>query len=99
MNITRSAAIGVTILCCYVGQSNATPVTCPVGGGNTPAGWTLFGVGGGVAATAAPFISPTGSATDCYIMTDTSDPVNGAWPGTVSSGFDINTIPGIPSIP
>ena len=75
--------------------SNAAPVTCAVGGGTTPAGWTLSGVGGGVAATAAPFISPSGSATDCYILTDTG----GGWPGTVTTGFDISTMPGVPSIP
>jgi hypothetical protein len=60
----------------------------------------LFGVGGGVAATSSPFISPSGSATTCYILTDTSNVAqDGAWPGLVSSGFNINTIPGIPSIP
>jgi PEP-CTERM motif-containing protein len=75
--------------------ANAAPVTCAVGGTTTPAGWTLYGVGGGVAATTAPFISPSGSATDCYIVTDTG----GGWPGSTTTGFDISTFPGIPSIP
>lgn len=87
-----------------VGATLASPseasVTCAVGGGNTPSGWSLLGVGGGVAAASAPFISPSGSSTDCFILTDTSNvATDGAWPGFVSSGFDINLIPGIPNIP
>lgn len=75
--------------------TNAAAVTCGVGSGSTPAGWTLYGVGGGVAATAAPFISPSLSATDCYILTDTG----AGWPGGDPTAFDISTFPGIPSIP
>ena len=77
--------------------TNAAPVTCAVGGGasNTPAGWTLYGVGGGVAATADPFISPSGSATDCYIVTDTG----AGWPGSDTTGYYFSGLPGIPNIP
>lgn len=95
----------VLTICCFAivlfcaASSEAAPVTCPIGGGNTPAGWSLFGVGGGVAATTAPFISPSGSATDCYIVTDTTTSPDSQWPGGTTTGLAINTIPGIPSIP
>lgn len=76
----------------------AAPVTCAVGGGSTPSGWALFGVGGGVAANANPFISPGGFATDCYIVTDTSVGDTSQWPGTITTGYYFAGIPGIPNI-
>ncbi len=91
--LAASPILAVSLL--WATPSVGAPVTCAVGGGNTPSGWSLYGVGGGVAASAAPFISPSGSATDCYIVTDTG----GGWPGTVTTGFNISTIPGIPVIP
>jgi PEP-CTERM motif-containing protein len=90
--------LAIAIFCAT--PSRAGLLTCSIGGNNAPSGWSLFGVGGGVAANAPPFVSPSGSASDCYIMTDTSNvATDGPWPGLVSSGFDIKTIPGIPSIP
>jgi hypothetical protein len=95
--ISKSAAVALLAalgLGIAVVPASASAVTCVVGGGTAPSGWTLFGVGGGVAATSAPYISPSASPTDCYIMTDTG----AGWPGDVASGFDITTIPGIPNI-
>lgn len=74
--------------------ANAGTVTCAVGGGTTPGGWSSVGVGGGVAATAAPYISPSGSSTDCFIVTDTG----GGYPGNNSTGVPTSSIPGAPSI-
>lgn len=79
-----------------VQTASAAAASCAVGGGNVPTGWTLTGgVGGGVAATAAPFISPSGTATDCYTVTDTG----GGFPGTISTGFNVSGVPGTPNIP
>jgi hypothetical protein len=97
--LIASSVLAVALI--HAAPSEAAAVTCAVGGGNAPTGWSLFGVGGGVAAGAAPFISPSGSATDCYIMTDTSSGATetGPWPGTTTTGFYFAGIPGIPNIP
>ena len=76
----------------------ASTVSCAIGGGNVPTGgWTLHGIGGGVGATAAPFVSPGGSATNCFIVTDYSDYQN-PWPGTVSTGYMMSSALGNPGI-
>ena len=73
----------VMLVMLSTGIAHAGTVGCAVGGGNAPAGWTVNGVGGGLAANAAPFIGPSGSSTDCYIVTDTG----GGFPGYVTTGF------------
>jgi hypothetical protein len=82
------------------GTAQAT-VTCGVGGGNAPTGWTLNGtsgsgitLGGGVSASAAPFISPSGDSTDCYIVTD----AGGGHPSGDGSTLPASSIPGAPAI-
>ncbi|MGB7554247.1 MAG: PEP-CTERM sorting domain-containing protein [Candidatus Korobacteraceae bacterium] len=77
------AACLVILVTVSTGIAYAGTVGCAVGGGNTPAGWTLNGVGGGLAANATPFIGPSGSPTDCYIVTDTG----GGFPGGNPTGF------------
>ncbi len=65
-------------------------VVCALGGGQTPAGWSVQGVGGGVDATIAPFTPPSGASqgdTACVIVTDTGPGV-----GVVSTGFSPNNI-------
>jgi hypothetical protein len=99
-SIRRGARVGLFAVSVAAGAAWLVPtpseagVTCAVGGGSAPAGWSVSGVGGGVASTSAPYISPSGSATDCYILTDTGS----GWPGTVSTGYYFANIPGIPNI-
>lgn len=93
-------ALLATLCLGLAGTANAGPISCPVGGGGLPTGWTLTtgSVGGGVAASAAPFIGPSGAATDCYIVTD-----SGAGVGTIPTTFLPSPGgvpgPGIPNIP
>src|SRR5712691_10767448 len=68
-------------------QAQAISQTCALGAGTTPLGWTLQGVGGGVDGTVAPFISGSGSSTNCIIVTDTGP----GFPGTTSTNFSPTT--------
>jgi hypothetical protein len=100
MKLSSVALLSAFGLIGTAGTAQAT-VTCGVGGGNAPTGWTLNGstfsgtpLGGGVSASAAPFISPSGDSTDCYIVTD-------AGPGIASSNgssLPTTSIPGAPVI-
>jgi hypothetical protein len=88
-------AIAVAAGACLGAPAMAGTVGCAVGGGTTPAGWTSGGVGGGVAATAAPYIPPGGASTDCYIVTDSG----GGYPGLNSTGYSSSAIPAAPNSP
>jgi len=97
-SVALLAALGVVGT---TSSAQAGALTCAVGGGNAPAGWTLQGtdgsggsLGGGVTASAAPFISPSGDSTDCYIVTDSG----GGYPGFNGSTLPTAAIPGAPSI-
>ena len=91
---SRKAILAIMALLMISASAYAASVSCGVGGGNTPAGWTLNGVGGGLAATSVPFIGPSGFATDCYIVTDTG----AGWPGTTTTGFYMTGALGDPGI-
>jgi hypothetical protein len=94
----RTAVSSLALLTAFgvaTADEASAATTCAVGGGNTPSGWTLLGtLGGGVSATAAPYISPSGDATDCYIVTD----AGGGFPGNNGSGLSTSSIPGAPAI-
>ena|SRR5712691_10447232 len=64
-------------------QAQAISQTCALGAGTIPLGWTLQGGGGGGDRTVAPFISGSGSSTNCVIVTDTDL----GFPGTTSTNF------------
>lgn len=87
----------VTLFIGLAVTADASSIGCAVGGGNAPTGWTISGgsVGGGLAATAPPFIGPGTAATDCYIVTDTG----GGYPGTIPTTFfpSGSSTPGIPN--
>ncbi|WP_243359587.1 hypothetical protein [Fundidesulfovibrio terrae] len=67
------------------------------GPGNTPSGWTLMGgsLGGGVKASAPPFLSPSGDPVDLYIVTDSG----GGFPALNPTSLAASAIPGAPGIP
>jgi hypothetical protein len=92
---SRKAILSITAFLAISVSAHAALVSCAVGGGNTPAGWTLNGVGGGLAASSVPFVGPSGFATDCYIVTDTG----AGWPGTTTTGFYMTGALGDPGIP
>ena len=92
---SRKAILAMMALLAFSASAYAAAVSCAVGGGNVPVGWTLNGVGGGVNAAAPPFMGPSGFGTDCYIVTDTG----AGWPGTTTTGFYMTGALGDPGIP
>lgn len=98
LRLTRAVsplAVLALLVMLSAGPAFAGGVSCAVGGGNVPSGWTLNGVGGGLnASVGAPFQGPSGFNTDCYIVTDTG----AGFPGNVTTGFPMASAMGNPGI-